>query len=201
MGLSDCLHHFCLSPFRLSGIPHLTQGCGWYGFSPVDLKSLYSMNRSFRHRRSVWNLTMMINPHVGFCSGNSIALLVRKYFGAQYLSLLSRCLRLAPNVTISNPKLTSGGVVSSFPDRISTCIIPSPFRAHCLTPSAIHFGYRWFSMLNMIYLADFLHLSFCFAHFSFLLYLEAWMWRFHSFILLSEQKSNIWLNGIANDIF
>ena len=77
---------------------------------------------------------MTINPHVGFCSGNSIALLVRRYFGAQYLSLLSRCLRLAPNVTISNPKLTSSGVVSSFPDRISTCIIPSPFRAHCLTP-------------------------------------------------------------------
>ena len=131
---SDYLHHFCLSPFRLSGIPHLTQGCGWYEFSPVDLKSLYSMNRSFRHRRSVWNLTMTINPHVGFCPGNSIALLVRRYFGAQYLSLLSRCLRLAPNVTISNPKLTSGEVVSSFPDRISTCIIPSPFRAHCLTP-------------------------------------------------------------------
>ena len=28
-----------------------------------------------RHRRSVWNLTISINPHVGFCPGDSIALL------------------------------------------------------------------------------------------------------------------------------
>ena len=112
----------------------ISQSCGWYRFSPVDLKSLYSMNRSFRHRRSVWNLTLSINPHVSFCSGNGIALLIYWYFGAQYLSLLSRCLRLATNVTTNNSKLTSGGVVSSFPDRISTCIISSPCRAHYLTP-------------------------------------------------------------------
>ena len=41
-------------------------------------------------------------------------------------------------ITNSNSKLTSGGLVSSFPDRISTCIISSPCRAHCLTPCESH---------------------------------------------------------------
>ena len=127
---------FAILPFWSFGIPQLTQSCGWYRFSPVDLKSLYSMNRSLRHRRSVWNLTLSINPHVGFCSGNGIALLIYWYFGAQYLSLQSRCLRLATNVTTSNSKLTSGGVVNSFPDGVSTRIISSPCRAHCLSPTS-----------------------------------------------------------------
>ena len=42
--------------------------------------------------------------------------------------------------TFSNSKLTSGGVVNSFPDRISTSIISSPCRAHCLTPCTRNFS-------------------------------------------------------------
>ena len=58
------------------------------------------------------------------------------YFGAQYLSLLPRCLRLAPNVTIRHSKLAFGGVAYSFPSRIHTYTLSYPCRAHYLTPSA-----------------------------------------------------------------
>ena len=44
---------FAILPFWSFGIPHLTQGCGWYRFSPVDLKSLYSMNRSSTPQKCV----------------------------------------------------------------------------------------------------------------------------------------------------
>ena len=37
--------------------------------------------------------------------------------------------------TIKDILPDSGGVVSSFPDRISTCIISSPCRAHCQAPN------------------------------------------------------------------
>ena len=39
-----------------------------YRLSPVDIQSLYYMNRSFRRRGAVWNLTLTINPHIAFPS-------------------------------------------------------------------------------------------------------------------------------------
>ena len=39
-----------------------------YRFSPVDIQSLYYMNRSFRRRGAVCNLTLTINPHIAFPS-------------------------------------------------------------------------------------------------------------------------------------
>ena len=43
-----------------------------YRFSPVDVQSLYYMNRSFRRRGAVWNLTLTINPHVAFPSDHRV---------------------------------------------------------------------------------------------------------------------------------
>ena len=65
------------------------------------------------------------------------------YFGAQYLSLLPRCLRLAPNVTIRHSKLAFGGVAYSFPSRIHTYTLSYPCRAHCLTPMFSNFYYNF----------------------------------------------------------
>ena len=43
-----------------------------YRLSPVDVQSLYYMNRSFRRRGAVWNLTLTINPHVAFPSDHRV---------------------------------------------------------------------------------------------------------------------------------
>ena len=70
------------------------------------------------------------------------------YFGAHYLSLLPRCLRLAPNVTIRHSKLAFGGAAYSFPSRIHTYTLSYPCRAHCLTPLCLLFPYTFFRFLG-----------------------------------------------------
>ena len=140
-GHPTTLYHVCHPPFLVVWHTKSYTGCGWYRFSPVDLKSLYSMNRSSTPQKCVkshhidkptcWLLPRWQHRPSGV-----------RYFGAQWLSLLSRCLRLATGVTNSNSKLTSGGLVNSFPDRISTCTISSPCRAHYLTPM-LHTAVLW----------------------------------------------------------
>ena len=44
-----------------------------YRLSPIDIQSLYYMNRSFRRRGAVWNLTLTINPHIGFPSVHRVS--------------------------------------------------------------------------------------------------------------------------------
>lgn len=74
MELSDYLYFFCLSFFYWQDIL-----CSFfflklrkYRLSPVDVQSLYYMNRSFRRRGAVWNLTLTINPHVAFPSDHRV---------------------------------------------------------------------------------------------------------------------------------
>uniref|UniRef100_UPI003BABE149 hypothetical protein n=1 Tax=Clostridium symbiosum TaxID=1512 RepID=UPI003BABE149 len=63
-----------------------------------------------------------INPPVAFRYAKSVGLPDCIDFGTLSLSaLLPDCLRLEGSITATDSRLATGGVVSTFPDRISTC--------------------------------------------------------------------------------
>ena len=126
---SDCLYFFCLSSFvdKTYSAPFFLK-LRKYRLSPVDIQSLYYMNRSFRRRKAVWNLTLTIKPHIAFPSVHRVGTPICG-ISAQFLpgtgtgcSTAAHCLwivfaRLCVNA------LSGLYLISTVPPRIMLCTL------------------------------------------------------------------------------